>query len=118
MNRSAGLLSALYLATTTGLVWTAALTLRDGPPWAACLFAAASLVPVIAVVRECVICDQRQTLAEMRRTAAAPGDPGAEAADAIVRAELETACCERWWTSCGTDHDSTCPRRVPRSSAA
>ena len=118
MNRSAGLLSALYLATTTGLVWTAAVTLRDGPPWAACLFAAASLVPVIAVVRECVICDQRRALAEMRRRAAAQGGPGAGAADDIVRAELDTACCERWWTSCGTDHDSTCPCRVPRSSAA
>lgn len=118
MNRSAGLLSALYLATTTGLVWTAALALRDGPTWAACLFAAASLVPVIAVVRECVICDQRQTLAELRRSAAAADGPGARAADAIVRAEVEAACCERWWTSCGTDHDSACPRRVPRNSAA
>jgi hypothetical protein len=115
MNRSAGLLSALYLATSTGLAWTGVLALRHGPPWAACLFAAASLVPVIAVVRECVICDQRHALAEMWRRAAGPGAGGA---DDIVRAELDTACCERWWTSCGTDHDSTCPRRVPRSSAA
>ncbi|MEV7074004.1 hypothetical protein ACIQJT_03945 [Streptomyces sp. NPDC091972] len=115
MNRSAGLLSALYLATSTGLAWTAALALRQGPPWTACLFAAASLVPVIAVVRESVLQDQRRTLAEMRGRA---GGPGAGAADDIVRAELDTACCERWWTSCGTDHDSTCPRRVPRSSAA
>ncbi|MFJ4199716.1 hypothetical protein ACIP2Y_08785 [Streptomyces sviceus] len=49
---------------------------------------------------------------------AVPDGPGAAAADDIVRAELDTACCERWWTSCGTDHDSACPRRVPRSSAA
>ncbi|MDH6455142.1 MULTISPECIES: hypothetical protein [unclassified Streptomyces] len=115
MNRSAGLLSALYLATSTGLAWTAVLALRDGPPWAVCLFAAASLVPVIAVVRESVLWDQRRALAEMRRRAVGAG---AGAADDIVRAELDTACCERWWTSCGTDHDSTCPRRVPRSSAA
>ena len=83
-----------------------------------CLLAAASLVPVIAVVRESVLCDQRRALAEMRGRAAGPGGGGAGVADDIVRAELDTACCERWWTSCGTDHDSTCPRRVPRSSAA
>ncbi|WP_328778645.1 hypothetical protein OIE52_45870 [Streptomyces canus] len=118
MNRSAGILSALYLATSTGLAWTAVLALRHGPPWAVCLFAAASLVPVIAVVRESVLCDQRRALAEMWRRVAGPGGPGAGAADDIVRAELDTACCERWWTSCGTDHDSACPRRVPRSSAA
>ncbi|MEU0029222.1 hypothetical protein [Streptomyces sp. NPDC006335] len=119
MNRSAGLLSALYLATSTGLAWTAVLALRQGPPWIACLFAAASLVPVIAVVRESVLRDQRRALAEMRGRVGGPdGQAGAGAADDIVRAELNTACCERWWTSCGTDHDSACPRRVPRSSAA
>jgi hypothetical protein len=119
MNRSAGLLSALYLATSTGIAWTAALALRQGPPWAACLFAAASLVPVIALVRESMLRDQRRALAEMRGRSGGPeGQAGAGAADDIVRAELDTACCERWWTSCGTDHDSACPRRVPRSSAA
>ncbi|NEB03647.1 hypothetical protein [Streptomyces sp. SID13726] len=111
MNRSAGLLCALYLATSTGLAWTAVRELRHGPVWAACLFAAASLVPVIAVVRESVLGDHRRALAERELRAAGP-------ADDVVRAELDTACCERWWTSCGTDHDSTCPRRVPRSSAA
>ncbi|MET7733464.1 hypothetical protein ABZT02_19130 [Streptomyces sp. NPDC005402] len=115
MNRSAGLLSALYFATSTGLAWTAVHALRHDPLWAACLLAAASLVPVIAVVRESVLRDQRRALAEMRRRA---DGPSTGAADDIVRTELDTACCERWWTSCGTDHDSTCPRRVPRSSAA
>ncbi|MEU6356574.1 hypothetical protein ABZ896_45930 [Streptomyces sp. NPDC047072] len=113
MNRSLGPLSALYIATSTGLAWTAVLELRHGPVWAACLFAATSLVPVIAVVRESVIRDQRRWMAELERRAA-----GAETADHIVRGELDTACCERWWTSCGTDHDTSCPRRVPRSSAA
>jgi len=115
MNRSAGFLCALYLATSTGLAWTAVLAVRHGPAWSACLFAAASLVPVIAVVRESVLGDHRRALAERERR---PGGSGTGVADDIVRAELDTACCERWWTSCGTDHDSACPRRVPRSSAA
>lgn len=115
MNRSPGLLSALYLTTSTGLAWTAVLEFRYGPLWAACLFAAASLVPVIAVVRESVICEQRRTVADLRKRARGSGEGSA---DLIVRAELDAACCERWWTSFGTDHDATCPRRVPRSSAA
>ncbi|MFJ3669447.1 hypothetical protein ACIPSE_23630 [Streptomyces sp. NPDC090106] len=118
MNCLDRLLSVLYVSTSAGLAWTAVLEYRDGPVWAACLFAAAALVPVIAVVRE----------AEWRERAALwPVHPAGPAlvgpalvgvAEDVVRAELEAACCERWWTSCGTDHDSGCPHRVPRSSAA
>lgn len=31
--------------------------------------------------------------------------------------ELNGACCDRWWTSAGTDHDPICPNSH-RSSAA
>ncbi|MEV0174611.1 hypothetical protein AB0I00_26270 [Streptomyces sp. NPDC050803] len=120
MNCSSRLLGALYIATSAGLAWTAVLEYEYGPMWAACLFAAASIVPVIGVVRESVIGDQRQALAEWedrveRARRAATGDANAED---IVRAELDAACCERWWTSLGSDHDVTCPHRIPRSSAA
>lgn len=110
MNCSHRLLCALYVSTGAGLAWTAVLQFRHGPMWAACLLAAASLVPVIAVVRE----------AELREAVPRPGLRGVElgADEDVVRAELDAACCERWWTSCGTDHDSACPHRVPRSSAA
>ncbi|MEU6142860.1 hypothetical protein ABZ848_21115 [Streptomyces sp. NPDC047081] len=111
MNRSGRLLCALYLATSCGLAWTTFLETLHGPAWAACLFAAASLVPVIAVVRETLI-------HELRTAAAGPRRPVRSAADEIVREELDAACCERWWTSLGTDHDAACPHRIPRSSAA
>ncbi|MBD0839532.1 MULTISPECIES: hypothetical protein [unclassified Streptomyces] len=116
MNCSSRLLGALYIATSAGLAWTAVLEYEYGPMWAACLFAAASLVPVIGVVRESVIGDQHRALAEWEeRARRAPAEGNAED---IVRAELTAACCERWWTSLGCDHDATCRHRIPRSSAA
>jgi hypothetical protein len=91
------------------------LELRHGPRWAAFLFAAASVVPVIAVVRETLIAD-------LLRAGVTPRRPGRTAAivreDALVRQELHAACCERWWTSLGTDHDRVCPHGSRRSSAA
>lgn len=119
MTRSSRLLCALYVATSTGLAWTAVLELRYGPLWAAAVFAGASGVPLIAVVRETVIAEQRAAAGRRRgpvRPSRAPAASGA--ADALVRAELDAACCERWWTSLGSDHDTGCARRVPRSSAA
>ncbi|WP_405865107.1 MULTISPECIES: hypothetical protein [unclassified Streptomyces] len=111
MNRSGRLLCALYITTSGGLAWTTVLEFHYGPRWAAFLFAAASLVPVIAVVRETLI-------GELRSPAAGPRRPARPAADEIVHGELYAACCERWWTSLGSDHDATCPHRMRRSSAA
>lgn len=115
MNSSSRLLCLLYLATSAGLAWVTVLEIRYGPAWAACMFAAASLVPVIAVVRETVIGEQDRLLREPD----APAARGGDAAEAIVRAELDAACCERWWTTLGSEHDLTCRHRSPhRSSAA
>jgi hypothetical protein len=115
MNRYSRFLSTLYVLTSGLLAWTAVLQYRHGPLWAGVLFTAASLVPTIAVVRESVIGDQQRARAE---SAAGPRRQGERLADAIVRAELGGACCERWWTSMGTDHDTACAHRSPRSSAA
>ncbi|MDO0909462.1 hypothetical protein QQM39_00880 [Streptomyces sp. DT2A-34] len=114
MNCSSRLLCVLYIATSAGLAWTSVLTFRYGPVWGACLFAAASLVPVIAVVRETVIGEQRRWLLELIARTGRTGDT----AEAIVRAELDSACCERWWTSLGSQHDVTCRHGMPRSSSA
>lgn len=115
MNCSSRLLCLLYVATSGGLAWTSILEVRYGPMWAACLFAAASLVPVIAVVRETVIGEQRRILLDLIARASRSGG---DAAEAIVRAELDSACCERWWTSLGTEHEMTCRHWMPHSSSA
>lgn len=32
--------------------------------------------------------------------------------DDTVTTALNDACCERWWTSCGFQHDPTCPNQT------
>jgi hypothetical protein len=115
MNRCSRFLSTLYVLTSGLLAWTTVLQYRYGPLWAGFLFTAASVVPTIAVVRESVIGDQRRALAEL---SARPLGRGERLVDAIVRTELGTACCERWWTSLGTYHDAACAHRAPRNSTA
>lgn len=36
--------------------------------------------------------------------------------DAVTLA-LDEACCERWWTAIGTDHDPACPNQRRRRAA-
>ncbi|MEU3841403.1 hypothetical protein AB0E88_15395 [Streptomyces sp. NPDC028635] len=108
MSWSARALCALYVVTSAGLAWTAVLEFGHGPAWVGCLFSAASLVPLIAVVRE----------TERPGTGATTTPAAPDATEALVRAELGAACCERWWTSLGTSHDATCRHPTHRSSAA
>ncbi|MCX5329329.1 hypothetical protein [Streptomyces sp. NBC_00140] len=110
MNCPQRLLCALYVSSSSGLALTTVHEFRHGPWWAAGLFAAASLVPLVAVVREA---EPRAPATERRLRGVGPGTD-----DDVVRGELDAACCDRWWTSCGTEHDAACPHRVPRSSAA
>lgn len=32
-----------------------------------------------------------------------------DSADGVTAVALAEACCERWWTSAGADHDPICP---------
>ncbi|MBN0042600.1 hypothetical protein JS756_00430 [Streptomyces actuosus] len=115
MTWSSRMLSTLYVTTSAGLAWTADLQFRHGLAWAGCLFGAGCVVPVIAVVRESVLCDLRRAVG--RRGSGSPATrTRACGTEAAVRAELGSACCERWWTSLGTDHDMAC--REQSSSAA
>jgi hypothetical protein len=43
---------------------------------------------------------------------------GATAADDAVANALAAACCERWWTSAGAEHDGPCTARWARAVAS
>lgn len=114
MSWSSRLLCALYVATSAGLACTAGVAFGHGPVWGVCLFAVAAVVPLIAVVRESVITEQRRHLADEARRR----DRGSAVVDWVVRGALDAACCERWWTSLGRDHDTVCRHRLSRGNAA
>jgi hypothetical protein len=79
MTRGSRALCALYTATALWHAWCTINTLGYVPLWASVLNMAASIVAVIAIVRETVLADERHTIAvllerEGRRTAW-PGPP-------------------------------------------
>ncbi|MET8982109.1 hypothetical protein ABZX85_41655 [Streptomyces sp. NPDC004539] len=103
----------LYLFAGAFITHCAVVSVRRGTPWYGAAFFLAAGLMVAAAVRDYLDADERRTAAvraeraariraladerEMRRTA---------------DAALSRACCERWWTSCGTDHDlTTCTRK-------
>ena len=114
MSWSGRLLCVLYVATSAGLACTAGIAFESGSAWVACLFAAASAVPLVAVTRESLIGELRFRLAEEGRRK----ERSSAVVEWVVRGELDAACCERWWTSLGQDHDTVCRHWLPRSSAA
>lgn len=93
MSSGSRALTIAYTCTALWLAWCALQQYRYGALWVAPVFGAASLMPVIAVVRETVIAEERHTVAALceqdaRRRAQAeplpddgpPLDPGEQAA--------------------------------------
>ncbi|MFI8531767.1 hypothetical protein ACIGMX_16195 [Streptomyces aquilus] len=111
MSRGSRTLISLYALVALWLAFCTVETLDTVPLWTTLTMAAVSITPVLAVIRETVI-------AELREVAASRATHSVDQAEAAARAELDAACCERWWTSLGTDHDPTCRHQTPRSSAA
>jgi hypothetical protein len=106
----------LYAAAAGLTARCAAVSARHGAWWYAAGLAVTALLLAVAVGREYVAADNRRAAAVRAERAARQRTvdalmPGMRRlADAFVLADaLDTACCERWWTSCGTDHDpDTC----------
>lgn len=124
MSRLGRSLCSLHAALFVLLAFCAVQQFRYGDAWAAFVFAAASIVPVIAVARETELAVMRETeLADRQRSVVnrpecAPRRRwSAENAAALARVELAAACCERWWTSAGQSHETTCPTNDHRSAA-
>ncbi|MFE0132425.1 hypothetical protein ACFWY6_12760 [Streptomyces sp. NPDC059037] len=117
MTRLARALCSLHGAVLAWLAYCAMQSARNGATWAVLLFAAASLMTVIAVIRETELTDERRTAAVRAERVARLRAHAEEDVAALARIELAAACCEPWWTSAGTDHDPACPNSQ-RSSAA
>ncbi|MFI1324575.1 hypothetical protein ACH4TI_15200 [Streptomyces rochei] len=59
---------------------------------------------------------ERRAAARAER-AARPADERASLEDGVVAVALAAACCERWWTSAGAEHDGPCTSRWATSVA-
>lgn len=111
MTRFARILCVIYGATTLFLAWAAVQSGMANSVWSALLFAAASIVPLMAWLREAEFVDiKAEALASSERAARVRESEDRrslrEAADALGH-----SCCERWWTSLGTDHSPTCEKQ-------
>jgi hypothetical protein len=87
-----------------------------GEMWAVAALAACSLVPLVAIVREGEHADTVTGIRTDTERAARLRDRAEQKRLRASAAALWHACCERWWTSFGTDHDPEC-RHQQRSSA-
>jgi hypothetical protein len=101
----------MYGAATLFLAFATVQQALYGEVWAVAALAACSLVPLIAIVRETEHADTVTALRADAERAARLRDRKQqrslrEAADALGH-----VCCERWWTSLGTDHDETCEKQ-------
>lgn len=117
MTRFARGLCLMYGAAALFLAYAAVQQALYGEVWTVAAFAACSLVPLIALVRETEHADTVTGLRADAERAARLRDRKEqrslrEAADALGH-----VCCERWWTSLGTDHDPAC-RHQQRSRTA
>jgi hypothetical protein len=82
-----------------------------GEPWAVAALAACSLVPLIALVRETEHADNMAAIRTDTERAARLRDRKDQRSLRETADALGHACCERWWTSFGTDHDETCEKQ-------
>jgi hypothetical protein len=108
MNGSSRVLWWHYLLAALFLAHCGVTSARAGGLWYAAGLFASSLLFGVALAREYVAADQRRAAA-VRAERAARFRESTEQQDLRRAAEaLGHACCERWWTSCGHQHDSAC----------
>ena len=104
MIRTDRALSWAYLLASHLTLYCALASVRHGAPWYAAGLAATTVLLVVALVREYHYADERR--AEAVRVERAARLRAMADRRAIRRtADTPNGCCERWWTSCGTEHD-------------
>lgn len=105
----------LYLAYGALFCWLAVCAVYAAyhhALWACGAFALGSGLAVVAFMREGSLEDALRREAVQAEWAARPTPPAEDAIDATTAVALAAACCERWWTSAGAEHDPThCTRK-------
>jgi hypothetical protein len=104
-------LTALYATAALFLLHCATTSWHHGSWPYTCLFTAAAILLTTAITHQAWQRDELRAAHARAERLARPTDPTPAIEDA-VRLELALACCERWWTSCGAEHDTAhCTRK-------
>ncbi|MGY0067695.1 hypothetical protein ACWZEH_12885 [Streptomyces sp. QTS137] len=71
------------------------------------------LVAVLALAAGWTLCHRHhaRSHAMAAEHVARPSNQRASLEDGVIRVALAAACCERWWTSVGAEHDHQCTRK-------
>jgi hypothetical protein len=105
-------LACLYALTACGLIRCAYVSSINGSTLHTAFFAGAAVLLATAIAHHSY---QRDELRHARRVADSlrrPPATRATAEDDTVAIALAEACCERWWTSAGAEHEpTTCTRK-------
>ncbi|MEV0441843.1 hypothetical protein AB0I84_06030 [Streptomyces spectabilis] len=104
---------SLHLAYGALLAWFAYCALQcaaNGAAWAAATFAVAAVVAAVATWREGLLEDALHREAVHTQRQAWLARPQLDTTECAAAVALAAACCETWWTTCGTGHDPACPR--------
>ncbi|MGW0942931.1 hypothetical protein ACWD4O_10315 [Streptomyces sp. NPDC002623] len=108
MTRTDRALSWAYLLASFLTLHCAVVSARHGAPWYTAGLTAATLLLIGATVREHQAADERRATAVKTERAARLRALDEQRAIRRTADTLGHSCCERWWTSCGTQHASTC----------
>ncbi|ELP61760.1 hypothetical protein PV735_11260 [Streptomyces turgidiscabies] len=111
MNRFQHTLAALNVLASLGLAHCAVISDQNGAPSYTAFFALASVLLLTASALHARHRKQlRAAQSVLDRPARRPRVGSVE--DGVVAVALAGACCERWWTSAGAEHEpTTCIRK-------
>jgi hypothetical protein len=106
---------ALYVAHGAHFCWLAVCAVYAAHKHAlpACgAFVLGSAMAVVAFMREGSLEDALRREARRAEEAGRPAPAADDVSADVVAIALAAACCERWWTSAGAEHDPThCTRK-------
>jgi len=103
-------LACLYGLVALGLIGCALAHWQRGDWPTAALAAGAAILLAVATVHHAYHRDELRAAHARIERLARPRDRRASLEDGVVRVALAAACCERWWTSAGAEHDH-CTRK-------
>lgn len=114
MTRLARARCAYYGLAFLALAYVATVQALYGTWWGATAFGAASLAPVVSWWMEGEHSLNQHRAAHVMYHLASDL---ARYQEHELSSDLNSACCEAWWTSLGEDHDTVCEHHTGRRAA-